>query len=236
MGELQGKVLAYEWKDIGKRGLFGLSIPLISLTYPILNQYRGDTNSVVTFMDNLIPFNKYFILPYTSWYVFIAIFTAILCIVDKERYLKLLITLNIGMISCYVVYYFYPTYVPRPMITGTDFFSNLVLKLYEADNPYNCFPSIHVLNSVLIALYTYESEKVHKYAKSVCYVVAISIVLSTMFVKQHYFADVFTSIVFGIVLYFSFKKLKFNDISQGTLITSTSGDNYSNKNETSVEG
>ena len=116
-------------------------------------------------MDKFIPFNKYFILPYVSWYIFIAIFSAILCILDKERYLKLLITLNIGMITCYIIYYFYPTYVPRPMITGTDFFSNLVLNLYAADNPYNCFPSIHVLNSVLIALYTYESEKVNKFIK-----------------------------------------------------------------------
>ncbi len=236
MGELQGKVLANEWKDITKRALLGLSIPLISLTYPILNQYRGDTNSVFTFMDNLIPFNKYFILPYTSWYVFIAIFSAILCIVDRERYFKLLITLNIGMISCYVIYYFYPTYVPRPMITGTDFLSNLVLKLYEADNPYNCFPSIHVLNSTLIALYTYESEKVHKFAKSICYIVAVSIIISTMFVKQHYFADVIASIVFALILYFSFKKLKFNDISEGKSSTSTSKDSYFNKNKTSVEG
>ena len=221
MEQLQ-KVLTYEWKDIIRRGLLGLSIPLISMTYPILNEYRGNTNSVFTFVDNLIPFNRYFILPYISWYIFIAIFSAILCVLDKERYLKLLITLNIGMITCYIIYYFYPTYVPRPMITGTDFFSNLVLNLYEADNPYNCFPSIHVLNSVLIALYTYESEKVHKLIKAICVAISVSIILSTMFIKQHYFADVVAGITFACVLYFSFKKLKFNDISEGETQTSIS--------------
>ena len=208
MEQLQKKVITYEWKDIIKRGLLGLSIPLISLTYPILNQYRGDTNSVFTFVDKLIPFNKYFILPYVSWYIFIAIFSAILCILDKERYLKLLITLNIGMITCYIIYYFYPTYVPRPMITGTDFLSNLVLNLYAADNPYNCFPSIHVLNSVLIALYIYESEKVYKLIKVICVIMSGSIILSTMFIKQHYFADVIAGIIFAFILYFSFKKFK----------------------------
>ena len=221
MEQLQ-KVLTYEWKDIIRRGLLGLSIPLISMTYPILNEYRGNTNSVFTFVDNLVPFNRYFILPYISWYIFIAIFSAILCVLDKERYLKLLITLNIGMITCYIIYYFYPTYVPRPMITGTDFFSNLVLNLYEADNPYNCFPSIHVLNSVLIALYTYESEKVHKLIKAICVAISVSIILSTMFIKQHYFADVVAGITFACVLYFSFKKLKFNDISEGETQTSIS--------------
>lgn len=209
MEQLQ-KVFANEWKDIIRRGLLALSIPLISITYPILNQYRGNTNSVFTFIDKLVPFNKYFILPYVSWYMFIAIFAAILCILDKERYLKLLITLNIGMITCYVIYYFYPTYVPRPMITETDFLSNLVLNLYEADNPYNCFPSIHVLNSTLIALYVFKSEKLNKWIKGICISVSGSIILSTMFIKQHYFADVVAGIIFAYVLYFSFKNLKFN--------------------------
>jgi membrane-associated phospholipid phosphatase len=214
MEALQKKVGTYECKDIIRRGLWALSIPLISLTYPILNQRSVDTHNLVTVVDKLIPFNKYFILPYASWYVFIAVFCTILCIVDKERYFKLLITLNIGMITCYVIYYIYPTYVPRPMIAGSDFFSNLVLNLYENDNPYNCFPSIHVLNSVLIALYTFESEKVSKVNKTICVIIAVSIILSTMFVKQHYFADVIASIIFAFVLYFSFKKLKFNDSSQ----------------------
>lgn len=210
MEQLQKKTEINELKDIIKRGLLGLSIPVISMTYPMLNQYRGNTNSVFTFVDKLIPFNKFFILPYASWYMFIAIFTVALCILDKERYLKLLLTLNIGMITCYIIYYFYPTYVPRPMITGTDFFSNLVLNLYSVDNPYNCFPSIHVLNSVLITLYTYESEKVNKRAKAICVFMSVSIILATMFIKQHYFADVLAGIVFACVLYFSFKNVIFN--------------------------
>jgi len=71
MEQLQKRVVTDEWKDIIKRGLWGLSILFISMTYPILNQYRGETNSVFTFVDKLIPFNKYFILPYVSWYIFI---------------------------------------------------------------------------------------------------------------------------------------------------------------------
>jgi len=96
------------------------------------------------------------------------------------------------------------------MITGSDFFSNLVLNLYEADNPYNCFPSIHVLNSVLIALFTFESEKVHKLTKAICVIISVSIILSTMFIKQHYFADVVAGIIFACILYFSFRNIKLN--------------------------
>jgi membrane-associated phospholipid phosphatase len=210
MEQLQKKVFENEWKEIMKRGLWGLSIPLISMTYPILNQYRGNTNSVFTFVDSLIPFNKFFILPYVSWYIFIAIFTAILCVLDKEKYFKLLITINIGMVTCYVIYFFYPTYVPRPVITGSDFLSNLVLNLYAADNPYNAFPSIHVLNSALIAFYIFKSEKVYKSTKVICVIMALSIIISTMFIKQHYFADVASGMIFAWILYFSFKNINFN--------------------------
>ena len=218
MEQSRNKVVTYHWKDVVKRGLFSISILLISFTYPLLNQSRGNANSVYTFVDKFIPFNRFFILPYISWYIFMAIFSAILCILDKERYFKLLITLNIGMITCYVIYYFYPTYVPRPIITGTDFFSNLVLSLYAADNPYNCFPSIHVLNSVLIALYIYESEKVYKYIKAICIVMSVSIILSTMFIKQHYFADVLSGVIFALILYLSFRNIKFNFSKQHTTI------------------
>jgi len=222
MEQLQNKVMRQEKKDLIKRGLMGLSIPLISMSYPLLNQYRGNTNSVFVFVDNLIPFNRFFILPYVSWYIFVASFSAILCILDRERYLRLLINLNIGMITCYIIYYFYPTYVPRPTIVGTDFFSSLVSSLYEVDKPYNCFPSIHVLDSVLIALYMCESEKVYKWAKVVCVVMAISISISTLFIKQHYFADVISGIVFAYILYFSFKNLKFKDIPEEKSHTSIS--------------
>ena len=99
MEQLQKKVITYQWKEVIKRGVFALSIPLISLTYPLLNQNRGNTNDLFTFIDKLIPFNRFFIIPYVSWYIFIAVFSVILCISDKEKYFKLLITLNIGMIT-----------------------------------------------------------------------------------------------------------------------------------------
>jgi len=208
--QLQRNGVSQEWKDVFKRGIFGLSIPLISISYPILNQNRGNYNSLFTFVDEFIPFNKFFILPYVSWYMFIVVFSAFLCVLDKQRYIKLLITLNIGMITSYIIFYFYPTYVPRPIITRTDFFSNLVSSLYAVDKPYNCFPSIHVLDSVLIAMYTCRSEKVGKLIKVICGVMAVSIILSIMFIKQHYFADVIAGIIFACILYFSVENVKFN--------------------------
>ena len=51
MEQLQKKVMRQEKKDLIKRGLLGISIPLISMSYPLLNQYRGNTNTVFIFVE-----------------------------------------------------------------------------------------------------------------------------------------------------------------------------------------
>jgi len=191
----------YGIKEICKRLSFCLIIPLVSMFYPILNRYRGNLNIVKLPIDDMIPFSKFFILPYVSWYPFVAAFLIILCFIDKEKYFKLLISLTLGMLTCYVIYYFYPTYVERPFIQGRDLFSNLVLWIYRRDNPYNCWPSIHVLNSFLVVIYITESVKVNKFAKIICAIIATLIILATMFLKQHYFSDVIAAMVLGSLLY-----------------------------------
>lgn len=193
----------YSMKEIGKRLSFSIIIPLVSILYPILNRYRGNLNVVKLPIDDLIPFSKVFILPYVSWYPFVAAFLIMLCFIDKERYFKLLASLALGMLTCYVIYYFYPTYVERPLVVGRDFLSNMVLGLYRRDNPYNCWPSIHVLNSFLVVIYTLGSDKINKFAKAICVVIAGLIILATMFLKQHYFSDVVSAIILGTTLFMS---------------------------------
>jgi membrane-associated phospholipid phosphatase len=195
----EGKI--YSVKEICRRLSFSLIIPLVSIFYPILNRYRGNLNVVKLPIDDMIPFSKVFILPYVSWYPFVATFVVILCFVDKEKYFKLVVSLALGMIVSYVIYYFYPTYVERPFVGGRDFLSNLVLWLYRRDNPYNCWPSIHVLNSFLVVVYITGSAKVNKIAKIICIIIATLIILATMFLKQHYFSDVVSAMVLGSILY-----------------------------------
>jgi len=80
MEQLQKKVMRQEKKDLIKRGLLGISIPLISMSYPLLNQYRGNTNTVFIFVDNLIPFNRFFILPLCILvYIYSCFFCCFMC-------------------------------------------------------------------------------------------------------------------------------------------------------------
>lgn len=209
MQQIQQAIL-YEWKSIVKRGMFAISIPLISIIYPILNQKRGEVSIINTYIDNFLPFNKYFVIPYIGWYLYVGIFVALVCILDEVRYYKLIASLCVGMGICYVIYYIFPTHVPRPVILENDFFSNLVKSIYSRDNPYNCFPSIHVLNSMLVAINVCAEEKMNSMIKIISSVTAILIILSTMFIKQHYIADAISAVALSYFLYFILEHINLN--------------------------
>lgn len=196
-------VIVTEWKDIIKRGAYALSMPALNILYYLLNQNRGKASIIEIFVDKWIPFNKYFIVPYIMWYGYVGFFLMYLCIIDSEKYFKLLISLDIGVIICYIIFYFFPTTVPRPQLQGNDIFTLLVRMIYHKDNPYNCFPSIHVLNTLLVAMYVNKEAEFSKKTKIISCILAIFIILSTMFIKQHFFMDVVAATILAYGLYFA---------------------------------
>lgn len=206
MEELK-KIFISDWRSIVKRAAFSLLIPIVSAVYPVLNRYNPDARILITFIDKLIPFNKYFIIFYVTWYGYVALFLIYFCIFDKEDYWKLLITLNLGMIIAYIIFYFFPTTVPRPELSGNDIFTRLVRAIYGNDLPFNCFPSIHVINTLLVQLYVTINRNVNKYIKIICNIVGILIILSTMFIKQHVFLDAVSAAIIVYLLYLLMKYL-----------------------------
>lgn len=189
-------------KNVVIRITFALSIGISSvLGYENLNNFRGTVNNISTYIDTIIPFNKFFILPYIFWYLYVTFFLFYFAVKDSRRYYSLLIAVNTGMIICYIIYYFYPTIVVRPIVQDKDIFSILVNGIYAHDNPYNCFPSIHVFDSVLFAVYVNRYKGTSKITKLISTMVAILITLSTLFIKQHYFYDAIGGIVLAYTIY-----------------------------------
>ncbi|MDV3428594.1 MAG: phosphatase PAP2 family protein [Bacillota bacterium] len=201
MEELK-KAFISDWRNIIKRGAFGLLVPLVSGLYPILNRYNPDAKVLITVIDNLIPFNKYFIIFYVTWYEYVAFFIIYLCIFDKEDYWKVLISVILGMSTAYVIFYFFPTTVPRPTLSGDDIFTGLVRAIYSHDLPFNCFPSIHVINTLLVQFYITRNKDASKILKIICNIIGILIIISTMFIKQHVFLDAVSAAVIAYIIYY----------------------------------
>jgi membrane-associated phospholipid phosphatase len=95
------------------------------------------------------------------------------------------------------VFLFYPTIAPRPdTVAGNGFAAWGLRARYDADPPYNCFPSIHVAHSFVSAL---ACHRVHRRLGVVTLVCAAVVVLATLLTKQHYVADALGGVALALL-------------------------------------
>ncbi|EHQ90341.1 phosphatase PAP2 family protein [Desulfosporosinus youngiae] len=189
-----------------------LSIPISNILYCLLNNGDRGIHSLVTDIDQGVPFIKLFILPYIAWYFFIFGTLTYFCFKDKNIYYRTLLSINLGLLISYGIYFFFQTHVPRPELIGDDLLTMLTAFIYSNDQPYNAFPSIHVLLSFLMI------KAINKYpAKNYLnvtfvYINAILIILATQFIKQHVILDLLSAIllgglIFDLVFYVNMERL-----------------------------
>lgn len=145
-------------------------------------------------LDDLIPFNEYFVIPYFFWFIYIALAVCWFFFTNREDYYKLCIFLFTGMTLSLLVCTLFPN--------GTDFrpdldpdknlFTKAVAALYAADTCTNVFPSIHVYNSLAVHIGIVRSEQFKncRPVQIVSGIITVSICMSTVFLKQHSIIDV----------------------------------------------
>lgn len=156
-------------------------------------------------LDDKIPFCEYFIIPYMLWFAYVASGIAYFFFKNKSEYYKLCAFLFTGMTIFLVISTVYPNghYLRPTTFERDNIFVHVVQWLYSTDTPTNLFPSIHVYNSLGINMAVWHSENFKK-NKPVRYgsaILCISIILSTMFLKQHSVFDVVTGIVLAAFMF-----------------------------------
>jgi membrane-associated phospholipid phosphatase len=184
--------------------LFLLVMPVLGLIYKFLNMNPRDAVILSTEIDSMIPFIPVFIVPYIIWYAFILGYLIYFWYKDISVYLKTLSLIVIGELICFIIYFYFQTTVPRPEVTGNGILLDLVRMIYSHDQPFNAFPSIHVLTTFAIILGNINIRNKHIFHSVFVPVMGSMIIISTLFVKQHYILDMFgsmflTSFIYGIV-------------------------------------
>ena len=156
-------------------------------------------------LDDKIPFCEVFIVPYLLWFVYISAVVLYFFFKDKQDYYRSCTFLFTGMTVFLVVSTLWPNgHHLRPAVMPRDnIFSTMVAMLYKTDTPTNLWPSIHVYNSLGAHFAVFRNEKLHR--KPVVHigslVLCVSIILSTMFLKQHSVFDVLTAFIMAAVMY-----------------------------------
>ncbi len=93
----------------------------------------------------------------------------------------------------------------RPAVLPRDnVFTRLVIMIYSSDTSTNVFPSIHVFNTIAMHTAVRHSTtlKKHPWAVRISGIIAVSIVLSTMFIKQHTVIDVVGAMGLNLVTWY----------------------------------
>jgi len=191
-------------------------IPFSNLFYWTLNNSQRGVYDLTTDFDRSLPLIKIFIIPYMTLWFFLAFCFVYLCFKNRNVYYKIMLSLVLCYVVAFITFYFFQTTVSRPIVTGDDIFSKLILFTYKSDQPNNCFPSIHVITAYL-AVKGINITNARKRIKFPVNVVGLLIIISTQFVKQHVIMDIFFAVFlcemfFNLITYtegqFKFYSLK----------------------------
>lgn len=144
-----------------------------------------------TAFDQALPFQSWWILIYVSSFVFWP-----LCYVmtakynSKEFFFRFVTADLLSRTICGIFFIVLPTTNVRPQFAVSGFCDWLLALIYQMDLPYDLFPSIHCLVSLMCWLGIYRCREVKFTVKAAVLVYALLICASTQFTKQHYIVDV----------------------------------------------
>ena len=154
-------------------------------------------------IDDMIPFNEYFLLFYCWWYVLIVISLGYFLLYDIRKFKELQVFIMITQAIAMFVYIVYPSVqLLRPAVMPHDnFLCSLMSFIYRFDTPTGVCPSLHVAYSIGIAAVWCNYRDASWRWKAFVVASVVVICISVVFVKQHSFIDVVAAIPVGMIAY-----------------------------------
>ena len=166
-------------------------------------------------IDNQIPFISYFFIFYLLYYPLPPLFLWILSFYDKKKVQGLSLAGFFSVLVCFICYVSYQIevswdryaivaeYKDFSTVTNLDTFLRWGLNIQYGSDPkgVNTLPSLHAVFGAMlfcIGFPFFKSDKHYPlWQRIFCMFFGVGIVMSTFFIKQHYFIDA----VVGMALY-----------------------------------
>ena len=155
-------------------------------------------------LDDIIPFCEYFIIPYFIWFFYVPAVFVYLFFKSRKEFYQYAVFAFTGMTLFLIISTVYPNgHLLRPMeFERQNIFTACVQFLYQADTSTNIFPSLHVFNSVAAHMAIAHNQELgsNRWVRGGSWILMVSIILATVFLKQHTTVDVVGGILLGFVL------------------------------------
>lgn len=176
------------------------------LSVSAYNEGRPFYNLAIS-IDYKIPFIPHFVWTYILYYIVVLL--PVMAVEDIVEFRRMALAYLMMYFIGFTTYILFPVKMVRPELTGTGYSVWMLKKIFNADNGYNVFPSMHVANAFLAAFFSYRFKKLYGVF---VYLIAFLITISTLFVKQHYIVDLFAGIALAYFVY-RFTYLRFSSES-----------------------
>ena len=147
-------------------------------------------------LDDIIPFNEWFVIPYVGWYVLIVVSLGYFLLYNVENFKGLqtfiMVTQGLAMV-CYILW---PTRQDlRPAEFPRENFLTWIMGIiYRFDTNTGVCPSLHVAYSIGIASAWLKEKSAAWYVKTGVVVFVILVCLSVAFTKQHSVVDIYAAL------------------------------------------
>ena len=160
-------------------------------------------------LDDLIPFNEFFVLFYVGWYVLIVLSLGYFLLYSVESFRGLQTYIMVTQALAMVCYIAFPTRQDlRPEVFPRENILTWIMGvIYRFDTNTGVCPSLHVAYSLGIASAWLKEKSAAWYVKLAVSVFVIMVCLSVAFTKQHSVVDIFAALPVCLVAeVFAFRK------------------------------
>jgi membrane-associated phospholipid phosphatase len=175
--------------------------------YPAGSGFRLDTG-----LDAMIPFVPEMVIFYLYLFYPLVIFTMLyFAFIEYKRGYALgwsLVVINAIAILIYAAFpvstfWYRQELLAHPMVA--NFWANQVYSVFANDTSFNCFPSLHAALSTIcfFAWFRYAKIKPSKTTTAAAIatlVIGVGVILSTLFIKQHYIADEIAGVALALLV------------------------------------
>lgn len=179
--------------------IFSAVFWFLEKVYPVVEYYP-----VYCVLDDWIPFNEWFVIPYVFWFAFEGGMLLYTALYDINAFRRMMHFIILTYAVTVFIYFVFPTCQElRPAAFERDnILTRFMAGYYEMDTNTNVCPSIHVIGSLAVMFTSYHCKPIRSIWWKVGFtVVAVLICMSTVFLKQHSIVDVFAAIPLCVLAY-----------------------------------
>ena len=152
-------------------------------------------------LDDVIPFNEYFLLAYCFWYALVFGSLLYFLLFDVENFKRLqtfIIITQVVAMACYILYPSRQDLRPEEFLRD-NFLTRLMAFIYDFDTSTGVCPSLHVGYSLGILSVWRKDRLASRGWKIFVGIAVFFICVSVCFVKQHSAVDILTALPLGLL-------------------------------------